>query len=403
MRKSMRKRPALSVFSRLRGRAGVARCCGLSLLLFTNQLLAATPPPSTTFKQALPGYTYSFPRDHGSHPNYATEWWYYTGHLQARDGRRFGFQLTWFRTALAPRIERKSAWAARDLMFAHFALTDESGKRFLFSDRIGRANLGLNGADANSKMPRVWCGDWQLQFGEPRGQNQTLRAAAQSDAKATQGVKFALSLSQQALKPPAIHGEKGVSQKSAGVGRASHYFSFTRLQTQGTLQIGDEKLQVVGQSWFDHEFGSGQMASNQVGWDWFSLQLSDGRELMLYRLRLRGGGTEPFSSGTIVEKDGRTRHLKLSDFQLTPGQTWHSPQTGADYPLNWKVTLPHEKMTLVVDAVLPQQELRPVRSSRKLAYWEGSVRAKGQQNGKPITAQGYLEMTGYAQAFGSTF
>lgn len=378
------------------------RCVGALTLAFQ---MGASPTVATTtaFRQALPGYRYAFPRDHGAHPAYATEWWYYTGHLQARDGRRFGFQLTWFRTALAPRIARRSAWAARDLMFAHFALTDESGKRYLFADRIGRANLGLNGADANSPTPRVWCGDWTLQFGGKSGQTQTSRASAQSDAPATRGLRFALALSQQALKPPVIHGENGVSRKSAGVGRASHYFSFTRLQTRGLLQLGDEKLAVTGQSWFDHEFGSGQMATNQVGWDWFSLQLSDGRELMLYRLRLRGGGTEPLSSGTLVEKDGSTRHLKLSDFRLAPGPTWHSPQSGADYPLTWKVTLPIEKMSLDVEAVLPQQELRPERSGRNLAYWEGSVRASGSQNGKPLRAVGYLEMTGYAHAFGGTF
>ena len=369
----------------------------LLLLALTGVVRAAE------FKLALPPYQYQFPRDHNSHPAYATEWWYYTGHLQSQDGRKWGYQLTWFRTALAPSIDRKSHWAARDLMFAHFALTDERGQTFYFADRIGRANLGLNGADADSKTPRIWCGDWVLKFGGKSGQTQTLRARGVSDARATQGQTFALDLTQSALKAPVEHGLNGVSQKSAGKGRASHYYSFTRLQTRGTLVVGDQRLSVVGQSWFDHEFGSNQMDKSQVGWDWFSIQLSDGRELMVYRLRLKNGKTEPLSSGTLVEKNGKSRHLTRAEFILTPLTQWKSPATGATYPAQWRVTLPREKMTLVVTPTIANQELRPARTGANLAYWEGSVGARGSQNGRPIAGVGYLEMTGYASAFGQSF
>jgi len=350
------------------------------------------------FRPALRGYQFQFPRDHGSHPAFATEWWYYTGHLKVRDGRRFGYQLTWFRTALAPQIKRRSKWATRDVMFAHFALTDETGRRFLFSDRIARGNLGIAGAQSGAKMPRVWVENWNLQFGAPRGERQTLRAAAQSDATETRGQKFALDLKQLALKPPAIQGENGVSQKAAGRGRASHYYSFTRLQTRGILRLGDERLEVSGQSWFDHEFGSNQMGENQVGWDWFSLHFSDGRELMLYRIRLKNGGVEPYSSGTLIDRNGATRHLRLADFRLTPLGSWKSRETGGIYPQSWKIEIPREKLRLEVAPTLANQELRPRRSGANLSYWEGSVRASGTQTGR-----GYLEMTGYASAFQNTF
>jgi predicted secreted hydrolase len=368
-------------------------------------LVALQPavPAASAFRLALPGYTYQFPRDHGSHLEYATEWWYYTGHLTAADGRRFGYQLTWFRTALAPEIKRTSKWAVRDIYFAHFALTDEAGRRFFFTDRIERGSLGLSGADSNSPSPRVWVGSWKLQFRGAVGGLQTATASGVSDADGTAGLPFALQLDQRTLKVPAIHGERGVSQKSAGPGHASHYYSYTRLQTQGTLRIGDERLEVTGESWFDHEFGSGQMDPAQVGWDWFSVQLDDGRDLMLYRLRLKNGGTEPLSSGTLLEKDGRARHLKLADFRMEPLTFWKSPR-GTSYPAKWRLTLPKEGLTLETEPVLPNQELRPKRSGAGgLTYWEGSIQVRGTRRGQPVAGRGYLEMTGYEKAFSGTF
>lgn len=352
------------------------------------------------YKLAVPGYQFQFPRDHGSHRAYSTEWWYFTGHLQSQNGRKFGYQLTWFRTAMTPeKIKRQSKWAARDLYFAHFALTDESNGKFYFTDRIERGALKLAGADEAKigKAPRVWVGSWNLQFARKNGESQTLKASGQSDNKTTEKQIFALDLRQIALKKPVIHGENGVSQKSAGLGRASHYYSFTRLQTSGSLKIGNETLAVSGQSWFDHEFGSNQMDKNQTGWDWFSLQLNDGRELMLYRLRLKNGQIEPLSSGTLVEKNGKTRHLKRSDFRLEPLTNWKSSVSGATYPVKWKISLPREKLILEVAPTVAAQELRP-RRSFGINYWEGSVLVSGTQIG-----HGYVEMTGYDKEFGETF
>ena len=357
---------------------------------------------TTGFRPALPGYKFSFPRDHGSHPAYSTEWWYYTGHLRSKSGREFGFQATWFRTALAPAIKRKSKWATRDIYFAHFALTDASGKRFYFSDKIGCGTLGLSNADVNKTAPRIHVGPWNLQFGSGNGNSQTIRLAGTSDQSATRGQSFGANLSFRALKSLTIHGQNGVSQKSAGVGRASHYYSFCRLDARGQIELNGEIFSVSGQSWFDHEFGSSQLDRSQTGWDWFSIQLGDGRELMLYHLRLTGNRVEPLSSGTLVEGDGTTRHLKLRDFRLTPlAQTTVS--SGAHYPTSWKIEVPSLRLNLVATPVVEDQELRPIRSGVNLSYWEGAISLRGTAGGKPIAGQGYLELTGYSKAFAGTF
>ncbi len=355
-----------------------------------------------SYQLALPGYTFAFPRDHGSHPPYSTEWWYYTGHLKSSSGREFGFQATWFRTALAPSIHRQSKWATRDIYFAHFALTDVNGQRFYFSDKIGRGSLGLSGADANKSAPRVHVGDWNLKFGPGNGNTQTIRVNGASDQSVTQGQKFGVQLGFRALKAPTIHGERGVSQKSAGVGRASHYYSFCRLDTRGQITLNGEAFAVTGQSWFDHEFGSSQLEPEQTGWDWFSIQLDDGRELMLYHLRLTRNRVEPLSSGTLVERDGRTRHLKLSDFRLTAlGKT--TTASGTSYPTSWKIEVPSLRLSLVSTPALADQELRPVRSGVDLTYWEGLIALKGTAGGKAVTGHGYLELTGYTKSFAGTF
>ncbi len=359
----------------------------------------AQPIRNSPYKLALPGYKFSFPRDHGAHPPYSTEWWYYTGHLRARDGRRFGYQLTWFRQALLPKLQnRTSKWATRDVVFAHFALTDENNKQFFFTDKISRSAAGIAGATAASstRNAHIWIGDWNLEFSP---NSQTLRARGNSNAQSTENQMFALDLVQTPLKPLVVHGQNGVSQKAQGLGRASHYYSWTRLGTKGVLQIGDETLRVEGQSWFDHEFGSNQLARNQIGWDWFALQLNDGRELMLYRMRLRGGGTDAFSSGTLVERNGKSRSLKLRDFSFQPLANWKSAQSGATYPAKWRVRVPSTKLDIVVEPTVQNQELITARSTG-IAYWEGSVRVL--DNGRNI-GQGYVELTGYDKPFNGTF
>jgi predicted secreted hydrolase len=342
------------------------------------------------YRKALPGYTYQFPRDYFNHPEFRTEWWYYTGNLRSADGRRFGYELTFFRHA-ATREPAKNVWDIGDVWMAHFALTDVQGAKFHHAERLNRTGPGLAGVDAG--RGRVWNGnwfvDWQLDSNTP--------AAFRSKHLVAMAPGFAVDLTMTSEKPAVTHGLNGVSQKSAGAGRASHYVSLTRLKTRGTLRVNGQDFAVEGQSWMDHEFFSHSLESNQSGWDWFSLQLDDGTELMLYRLRRKDGTVEPYSSGTYIERDGKTRHLRLSDFQLKPGRTWSSAETKASYPVEWTVDVPPLGIHLSLTTPLAGQELVG-KSRTSPVYWEGAVDVAGTRNGTALKGRGYLEMAGYAGA-----
>ncbi len=339
---------------------------------------------SDGFRPAVPPYTFVFPIDHAAHPAYRTEWWYYTGHLHA-GGREFGYELTFFRVglALSDTGSGGSAWRARQVIFRHLALTDERGHRFRSEERAERQALDLAGADSTRYL--VWLGD------DYAG----LEADRSTHRLVGRGGDFALDLRLSPEKVPVVHGERGVSQKAAGVGNASHYYSLTRLATRGRLIVGNDTLSVSGRSWMDHEFGSSQMQGTHAGWDWFSVQLSDGRDLMLYRLRRKSGELEPFSSGTLVEADGRSSHITYADFDSGPTGTWLSPRTGGRYPSGWLLRVPGAGIELTLEPTLADQEL-VVNSMGGLAYWEGSVRVSGVSAGKPVSGQGYVELTGYA-------
>jgi predicted secreted hydrolase len=333
--------------------------------------------PDDRWRLALPGYRYQFPRDHAAHPEFRTEWWYYTGHLQSADGRRYGFELTFFRVGIRREARSRSAWALRDLYFAHFTVTDEDRRQFFVTDRINRGALGMAGA--RTDRYRVWIDTWQVEL---KGDEHHLRAD-NSD--------WAIDLRLRSAKPPVFHGENGVSQKALGRGKASHYYSLTRLVGTGFLRIGREKLPVRALAWMDHEFGSNQLTPEQVGWDWYSLQLDDGRELMFYVMRLRDGGVEPVSSGTAVAVDGRARHLRLSDFHVQATGQWRSPTTGGLYPAGWRIQVPSEKLDVTLQPTVPQQEV-VTHGGAGVSYWEGSVRVTGS-----ATGVGYVELTGYAR------
>ena len=343
--------------------------------------------PATPFRQATAGYRYEFPRDHGSHPGYRTEWWYYTGHLQAKNGRTFGFELTFFRRAIPPDEVKTqpSQWSVNHLYFAHFAVTDVGGQRFHFSEKLSRAGLGKAGAD-ESRL-HAWIDDWHAEMPAGPGGAQTLFARAGT---------FALSLTLEPSKPLVIHGQDGISRKGAEHGQASHYYSFTRLVTTGRLSIGDEQFEVTGTSWMDHEFGSADLGKDLVGWDWFSIQLADNSELMVYRLRRSDGSPDPASSGTVVSPDGQTRHLPVGDIRIESAGTWTSPKSRAVYPNQWRITIPSLDMKLDLVPVLADQELRTT-SSAQVTYWEGAVSVSGTKQGRPMQGQGYAELTGYAE------
>jgi predicted secreted hydrolase len=353
---------------------------------FTTLTASAQSP----WLQALPGWEYVFPRDHGFHAGFRTEWWYFTGHLAAEDGSRFGYQLTFFRHGLRPPASQRpvqSRFIVDDLKFAHFAVTDLRSNKFHFSQRVSRGAFGEAGfhpASRDGVSRLAWIEDWALDW-EPGAGEGTWRFSATDG-----GVALALEL--HPAKPWVFHGENGVSQKAAGVGRASHYYSGTRLESSGTLRAGGREFRVRGLSWLDREWGSNQLTREQIGWNWFSIQFDDGSELMLYEMRLRGGGADPHSSGTYVAADGTSRHLRRSDYTLTPRRWWKSPATGGRYPVAWDFEVPPLELRGTVTTPLDAQEL----ALDPVVYWEGLIDIRARRGSREISGQGYLEMTGYA-------
>lgn len=356
-----------------------------SRLIFLLGLFFALPCAAQQFKPALPGYQYEFPRDTFNHPDYQTEWWYYTGNVRAADGHRFGYELTFFRQGVS-RAANASPWFVHDLYMAHLAISDITTGRFYHVERLNRSGPGIAGVDQPTSV--IWNGDWQVHID---GRTQQLRGATKD---------FGVDLHLDSAKPPVLQGQNGVSQKSAGAGHASHYISLTRLLTSGTLQVQGKSYRVTGTSWMDHEFFSGGLSAVENGWDWLSLQLDDNTDLMLYRLRHKNGSIDPFSSGSYVDAHGTSQFLSLRDFTMTPadpastGSTWTSSRTGGVYPIRWHVSVPRIGLELDVTTPLPAQELDERIGP---SYWEGAIDVNGKRAGTPLHGVGYLEMTGYAQ------
>ena len=371
-----------------RSRRSLAAATALALALFSSAASLAQ------FQPALPGYRFEFPRDFFNHPDYQTEWWYYTGNLQTAEGRKFGFELTFFRQGVSRDPAKSSPWDLHDIYFAHFAVSDLDGKQFFHTERTNRAGPGIAGADATQQ--KVWNGNWSAAWSAQDEQH--LTAIANS---------FALNLALQSRKTPVIHGENGVSQKAAGPGRASHYFSETRLAATGSITAAAHQYQVTGLAWMDHEFFTHQLEDNQAGWDWLSLQLDDRTELMLFHIRRKDGSIDPFSAGTFVDAQGRATHLRAQDFTLEPdasppdaasaskAATWISPLSGARYPIRWKIVVRSRGIDGVVTTPLPSQELASGSSRLAPSYWEGAVFLEGENVYAPLRGSGYLEMTGY--------
>jgi predicted secreted hydrolase len=317
-----------------------------------------------SWREAVPGYRYQFPRDHFEHEDFRTEWWYYTGNVLDGAGKRYGFELVFFRQGAQQTAAGETAWDVRDLYLAHAALTDAAGKRFWYEERLNRQGPGLAGASFQDS--RVWNGNWRVQWS---GETQTLDAIAEH---------FRFHLKLEPEKPFVIEGENGISQKAAGRGRASYYVSFPLLKATGTI----DSTPVTGQAWMDHEWFTEQLGPAQAGWDWFSVQLNDRTELMLFELRRKDGSIDPYSSGTFIDAAGKAHHLRREDFQLQPLAKWEK------YPVEWRISIPSLHIDLTCKAVLPNQELKSPGNGP--TYWEGAVDYSGTQTGV-----GYLEMTGY--------
>jgi predicted secreted hydrolase len=363
----------------MRSRSVVGKVTVIAIWAFT---LAAQSP----YKVAAPGRRYEFPRDHFNHPEFQTEWWYYTGNLTATDGHRFGFELTFFRQGVNGESRNEETWDVRDLYLAHLALSDLDGQSFYHLERTNRAGPGIAGIDQN--RGRIWNGNWNITW---NNDDQMLQAIDE---------QFSLDLALHSQKPPVIHGENGVSQKSESPGHASHYISLTRMKTTGDVVLQGTRYTVSGFSWMDHEFFTQELEKDQVGWDWFSLQLNDDTELMLFRIRRKDSSSDPYFAGTYIDANGHSSHLSQQDFSLIPGsESWKSPVTGAVYPIRWRIVLPKLKIELEATTLLKSQELSG-KSQVIPNYWEGAIELNGHRDGAVLTGAGYLEMTGYDRALG---
>jgi len=331
------------------------------------------------FQPALPGYRYEFPRDYFNHPEYGTEWWYYTGNVATASGKRFGFELTFFRVGVERDKAKSKADGFPDVYMAHLALSDLDGGAYYHAQRLNRPRW----AGVDETRAQILNGNWSVTW---HGDDQELKAV---------DPRFSFSLLAHPEKPVVVHGENGVSQKGEGTGHASHYFSFTRMKTTGTIVLNGKNYTVSGLSWMDHEFFTEQLAPGQVGWDWFSVQLDDNTELMLFELRRADGSIDPYSAGTYVDTQGKPRHLRFGEFTLTPkGEQWGRQGSSAKYPLEWRIAVPSLGLDLEVTTQLKQQEFS---GGGQLAtnYWEGAIDLRGKRGGADIHGAGYLEMTGY--------
>jgi len=357
-------------------------------LLFYGSLFLAD---AHDWRQAIGPWQWVFPRDHGSHPEFRTEWWYFTGNLTDPSKKRFGYQLTFFRQGVIFEVNNPShPWAIRDVYLAHFTLTDITAGQFWYTDRASRKGPGLAGA--SEEGTDIWLLDWMAKM---KGNRIKIEARHQ-------GMELSLVLIPK--KPLVFHGQNGLSQKGPMEGQASYYFSYTDLEAKGLVKtpLFQTSIRVNGISWFDHEFGSNQLTPNQVGWDWFSLHLSDGEDLMVYFLRRKDGTVEPSSSGTLVTRSGDSVHLKFPDINVEVVDYWKSPKSGGRYPSRWRMKVPSARIEMEISSLVPSQELL-TEGSTGVIYWEGAVAGKGTSAGKPITCEGYVELTGYARGLGGLF
>jgi predicted secreted hydrolase len=327
---------------------------------------------------------FTFPADHGPHPDFKTEWWYFTGNLSGPDGTPYGYELTIFRFAMTPpdhtdgSVSRVSNWRTNQFYMGHFAVSDGGSEQFHAFERFSRGGAGLAGAKADPL--RVWLEDWSMESVGPDTFPLRLRA---------QGTDAAIDLTVRPKKPKVLQGDRGLSQKGPGAGNASYYYSYTRLGTEGTLAVGGDTLQVTGQSWLDREWSTSALGPNQEGWDWFALQLDDGRDLMYYQLRNTDGSASRFSEGVLVGPDGKKTTIARDDVTIDVHKTWTSVDGTHTYPVQWTLRIPSKDLDLKVQALFPNQELDNV----SVRYWEGAVRVSGSHSGK-----GYVELTGYGES-----
>ena len=333
-----------------------------------------------------------FPKDHGAHPGYRTEWWYYTGNLRSENGDQYGFQLTFFRSQISPPgadkqwPRRPSAWRTSQIYLAHAAVSDIAGRQHLQAEALSRAALGMAGVTQTARHTTVFLKNWSS------------RIEADLHTLKVNTADFSYELNFKPAKPAVLHGERGYSLKGATSERASCYYSFTRLNGQGRMTIGGETLSVTGSAWMDHEFSTALLEPGISGWDWFSLQLSDETEIMVFLLRTETGGLHAASSGTFIDADGTTRPIAKTEINVDVLDTWKSKQSAARYPARWRMQITPFQIDVKISSNLPDQEMRTLDSTG-VTYWEGSVSLEGFKDKLRVNGEGYVELTGYAGAF----
>ncbi len=365
----------------------VAACASPQPSLATADVVnVLSRPVDDRFARALGPIEFRFPLDHGPHKEYATEWWYYTGNLTGEDGGDYGYQLTFFRSALAPgESVRPSDFAAQQLYMAHFAVTSGPARRHLSFDRFSRGAAGVAGA-SGAPQYSVWLDDWRAQQTGP-GEMRLLAAVEGEDGP----VSIDLFLTE--TRPPLLHGENGYSRKGPEAGNANQYYSLARMDTTGHVVFGGSQVSVSGFSWMDHEFGTSALSEDAVGWDWFAVTLDNGVVLMFAEIRTSAGTTQEIFKGTLGFPDGRQLAITSDELELTSTGSWTSPDTGIDYPSGWRVAIPQHRIELTIEPLIDDQEMDVA-----FTYYEGATTVRGSMQGQPVTGRGYVELTGYGAA-----
>ncbi len=351
----------------------------------TTLTWADATPATNTFQTAIKPGAIEFPRDLGAHPDFRSEWWYYTGNLSTAEGRDFGYELTFFRQALTPDTQPtnpQSHWRNPQIYFAHFAISDIADRTFHFKERFSRNAIDLSGAQSNPY--RVWLEDWSAES-IPNTTIPTVHLQASTP-------DTAIDLQVQQTRPPVLQGDRGLSIKGKGEGNASYYYSIVQQPTTGTLTLAGKPYTVTGTTWKDHEYSTSALDAGTIGWNWFSAQFDDGSALMLYILRDEQNHTLATSAGTYITADNQTQRLTADDWTINAIDTWTSPTRKATYPTQWTIAIPRLNLNLTAKALIPNQEL----ATQTTTYWEGAVGFTGTQQAQPLNGKGYVELTGYA-------
>jgi predicted secreted hydrolase len=344
----------------------------------------------TKFAKALDPYDFSFPQDHGSHEEFKTEWWYYTGNLEDANGHEFGYQLTVFRNGLEPIFDAEDKknvlnnWQTKEIYMAHFAITDINNKKFYSFEKLGRESLGQAGARANPY--KIWVKNWSIQSSPKATAENIFPIILRAQDK-----NISMKLNLKPVKPVTLQGLDGLSQKSSGAGNASYYYSISKLASKGKIQIGDQVFKVKGFSWLDREFSTSSLGDTLAGWDWFALQLENNVEIMYYRLRDQENNTDiVHSGGVIIDAAGEKHPFTAQDIILNSTEKFKSKYSGAEYPISWTMEIPKLDLKVKIKPLLKDQE-----HQNNYPYYEGAIEVNGEFSKNKITGKGYMELVGY--------